>query len=138
MSKSTKLITAAAILSFIARRSPERVTTNEIAAAVKDHPTRVRQIVAALVKSGLINATRGASGGVVLSRPPAEIDLHQVYEAVEDPPLLAIGVKGNGGSGNELQEKFEAIYASLEEKILRDLSSYSLAYLLVGDSPGRK
>jgi DNA-binding IscR family transcriptional regulator len=89
MSKSTRLLTATYILSYVAANAPEVVTTERIAEQVDEHPTRVRQIVAALVKAGLLSASRGAAGGVSLRRAASEISLRDVQEAVQDSSLLA-------------------------------------------------
>lgn len=90
MSKSTRLLTATYILSYVAANAPEVVTTERIAEQVDEHPTRVRQIVAALVRAGLLVAMRGAAGGVSLARPATEISLHDIQTAVQDGSLLAL------------------------------------------------
>ena len=63
-----------------------------IAAQVDEHPTRVRQIVAALVKAGILAASRGAAGGVSLKKPAPEITLYDIQRAVQDGSLLALNL----------------------------------------------
>ncbi len=41
-----------------------------------------------LVRAGLLESSRGAAGGVALARPPGEITLRDVVEAVEGPVEL--------------------------------------------------
>ena len=47
------------------------------------------QILGALVRAGLLQATAGRSGGYRLARPPGEITLLDVVEAVEGDVTLA-------------------------------------------------
>jgi Rrf2 family protein len=81
-------------MSYVAAKGDNwRLTTDMIAEAVKDHPARVRQIVAALVKAGLLKSLRGAGGGIAIARPPEQITLRDLYLAVEDGPPLALGLR---------------------------------------------
>ncbi len=132
MPRSTKLVTAAYILSYVAAKAPAQITTDAIAKAVEDHPARVRQIVAALVKADLLTSVRGANGGVMLARPPAQINIRDVYKAVEDQPMLslALGEQVTGWSGKcKVYPIFSRLYDDLEEKMLSELARYRLNQL---------
>lgn len=45
----------------------------------------LEQLLAAMRKCGIVTAVRGARGGFTLSRPPAEITVLDVVEALEGP-----------------------------------------------------
>jgi len=45
----------------------------------------LEQVLSGLRKAGLIESVRGAQGGYVLSRPPSEIRISEVLEAIEGP-----------------------------------------------------
>jgi Rrf2 family protein len=47
--------------------------------------TYLEQLMVLLRKSGLVTATRGAHGGYVLTRPPMDITLAEIIEALEGP-----------------------------------------------------
>src|SRR6478735_4495912 len=47
--------------------------------------TYLAKALQALSRAGLIHATQGRAGGYALSRPPAEISVLQVVEAVDGP-----------------------------------------------------
>lgn len=143
MSKSTRLLTATYILSYVAANAPEVVTTERIAEQVDEHPTRVRQIVAALVKAGLLTASRGAAGGVALKRPAAEISLRDVQEAVQDGSLLAFHLfepKSEWAGKSRVHLVFENLRGELEARIQGYLAEHTLdqtyAPILVPFSPG--
>ena len=121
MSRSTKLTSAAYILSFIAARGPKQVTTDTIAEALEDHPARVRQIVAALVKAKLLKSVRGVNGGVVLARSANDITLRDVFSAIEDQPILSLWMK-DAYEGWGKSCLVHPILTSLINKMERDLA----------------
>jgi Rrf2 family protein len=90
--KSTKFVTACYILSFVSYHGSEMLTTPTIARWVNTNPSRVRQIVAALVRAGLLSSTRGGEGGVMLGRDAATITLLDVFEAVADQELQLFSI----------------------------------------------
>lgn len=65
-----------------------RVSTAQIAAAQKIPPAFLAKIVAQLSAAGVVHATRGARGGIVLAKPPSEISLLEIVEAVDGPLSL--------------------------------------------------
>ena len=130
MSKSTRLASATYILSCVAARGPDLVTTDEIARKIEDHPARVRQLVAALVKAGLVESVRGANGGIRLALDAEEIDLRQIYDAVADQPLVSIAWKEpvpNWANRCHVHPNFERLHDSIHEKALEELSTYRLS-----------
>ena len=129
MSRSTKLVSATYIMSLVAASGPGAITTDRIAEKLDEHPTRVRQIVTALVKRGLLKATRGASGGVSLARPATQITLRDIMEAVHDSSLLAFHVRDPhsewaGTSG--VHPLFENLRAELDATIQAYLARHRL------------
>jgi Rrf2 family protein len=132
MSRSTKLASAAFIMSFVACKAPRQVTTDQIADALQDHPARVRQLVASLVKAELLSSLRGAAGGVVLGRSPAQISLRDIFVAVEDQPMLVIGLKEDPeGWGKRclVYPILSRLFAEMEETLLDKLAAIPLTAL---------
>jgi Rrf2 family protein len=91
--KSTKFVTACYIMSFVGANQPRMLGTATIAKWVDTHAARARQIVAALVKAGLLSATRGGGGGVRLGRSAESITLLDIYNAVGDNEMLFFSVQ---------------------------------------------
>ncbi len=80
---------AARIVLFLARRPPgTRTTAQEVARLCHVPRAIVRRVVTRLGNAGLLTSTRGVGGGIALARPPAEISLLDVVEAMEGPPIL--------------------------------------------------
>ena len=129
MSRSTKLASATYILSFVASRAPELVTSDTIASAVQDHPTRVRQLISTLVKAKLVSSIRGANGGVVLAREPGQITLREVYEAVEDQAMVSMPTKGNyrgWGPDCEVHDVLSGLYDDVETTFRNRLDAITI------------
>jgi Rrf2 family protein len=132
MSRSTKLASAAFIMSFVACKAPRQVTTDQIADALQDHPARVRQLVASLVKAELLSSLRGAAGGVILGKPPAQISLKDIFVAVEDQPILVIGLKEDpGGWGKRclVHPILSKLFGEMEGTLLDKLAAIPLTAL---------
>lgn len=75
------------------------IMVKEIAERQSLPATYLEQLMTLLRKSGLVNATRGARGGYVLSRPPAEITVAEVIAVLEGPIDLAECPSGVGCCG---------------------------------------
>lgn len=74
---------------YLTRMEPnQRAATRDIAAQKKIPPSFLAKIISQLSIAGLIHTSRGARGGVVLSRPAAEISLLDVVEAIDGPIAL--------------------------------------------------
>ena len=74
---------------YLSRIEPnQRAATKKIAEVQKIPPSFLAKIISQLSIAGLIHTSRGAHGGVVLSRPAAEISLLEVVEAIDGPIAL--------------------------------------------------
>jgi Rrf2 family protein len=70
------------------------------------------QILNDLRRAGLVDSRRGKTGGYLLNKPPAEVTLRQIVDAV-DPALLQCTVSKEGQSGASIHHAWEQISASL-------------------------
>ena len=48
----------------------------------------LEQIIAALRRAGYVTASRGAQGGYILSRGPAQISVYDIFSVLEDTTLV--------------------------------------------------
>lgn len=138
MTKSTQLVTAAHIASIVGAAHPLQVNTDKIAEAVNTHPSRVRRLVSKLVKAGLLKSNRGSCGGIHLAKEADAITLADIYDAVQEQPVLSLGIHDNccepEGRCN-LNETFENLYGNVEASIRTQLSQIPLAKVLNGAEP---
>lgn len=66
----------------------QRAATSQIAQEQQIPPSFLAKIVSQLSVAGLLQTSRGARGGVSLAKPPQEISLLEVVEAIDGPILL--------------------------------------------------
>jgi Rrf2 family protein len=66
----------------------ERISAREIAARQELSPSFVGKIVSTLARAGILATLRGAAGGVRLGRPPEQITVLDVVQAVQGPIQL--------------------------------------------------
>jgi Rrf2 family protein len=138
MVQSTKLASAAYIMAYVARHEPEHVTTESIARVLRDHPTRVRQIVAALVKAGLMKSLRGAAGGIVLARPASKIDFRQIYEAIGEKAPLSLAMRDDDPGRHyscNVHPVLTRVYRDMEADALESLQRLTLDKVIDRRSP---
>jgi Rrf2 family protein len=74
----------------------QRAATSQIAQEESIPPSFLAKIVSQLSVAGLLQTSRGARGGVSLARPPEQISLLEVVEAIDGPILLNECVSTSG------------------------------------------
>ncbi len=87
-------------------------------------------IVIPLRTKGLITSTRGAHGGYELARPPEEITVEQILEAIEGKPALVDCIENSGRCPRADECVTRDIWASLGDTITQALDSVSLDRLI--------
>jgi Rrf2 family protein len=98
-------------------------------------PAFLGKVLQALSRSGLVESCRGVKGGFRLSRPPGEITMRQVVEAVEGGVRLSPCA---GGIGCEKLEEIDCrarkLWLRLERTINEALEAESLL-VIAGECP---
>ncbi len=131
MTKSRNFATAVHIMTALAYA--ETLTSQRLAASVQTNPGLVRRVLAKLVRSGLVEAQRGKSGGSRLARPPSQISLREIYEAVEDGPLLRVSGKQPHPQcvvSCNIQTVLEDVFTDAEEAMKKRLGGVKLSRVL--------
>ena len=54
--------------------------------------SKLRKLLADLAKVGIVTPAKGASGGYVLARAPSDINLQEIYCAIEDRKAFHLNV----------------------------------------------
>ena len=78
------------VLLHMAERD-EPVTSEALAKAMETNPVVIRRVMAGLRDQGYVRSEKGHGGGWTLARDLADISLRDIYEALGEPSLLAIG-----------------------------------------------
>jgi Rrf2 family protein len=85
----------------------------------------LEQIFQRLRKADLVRGKRGPGGGYVLSRPPEEISLREVVEAVEGP--LAALAAADSESWTESPHRPDFLWAEVAERMALSLGEISVS-----------
>ena len=90
MNSSSRFIVALHIMTFLASKvvafGKEVVgltSSEDMAMSVNTNPVFIRRLLAQLAKAGLVVTERGRYGGTSLAKSPDQINLLEIYDAVE-------------------------------------------------------
>ncbi len=89
----------------------------------------LEQIVAPLRRAGLLESTRGASGGYALARPPAQVSVGDVLRAL-DGALVPIPCLENAGGAHCVRARQCAtrpVWALVHARLAETLDTLTLA-----------
>jgi len=109
------------------------VEISEVAKAVGVPEKFLRILFHELVKSRLLRSQRGTGGGFTLARPPQEITLRQIVEAIQGPIAAFDCVSGNS-SDDECDKigccALHVVLKGIRQNIITELDGYTLAGLI--------
>ena len=92
----------------------------------------LEQILYQLKQGGLIRTKRGASGGIVLARPPEEISLAQVVRMMDGAlaPTLSVSTYFYESTPLEQSPQFMTFFRSIRDYLSDRLEKTTLADLM--------
>jgi len=121
-----------AILHLASLPYGEVIQTREIAAN-EDIPGKyLPSIIRTLARAGLIRTLRGNQGGVMLAKPPEDISLREVIEAIEGPIMLVQCLRGPRQCDREEDCAFMSVCKSLQNMMVGQLEGTTFADLASG------
>jgi Rrf2 family protein len=94
------------------------------------------QILRNLVTHGILRSTRGVDGGYTLTRPPDEISLLDVIEAIEGP--LDAGEPAGDGLPEESHTRLHSALRQITDTSRRQLEAIKFSQLLQPPAEGDK
>ena len=112
------------------------ITGRDVATRERLPVDYVEQILLRLRRAGLVNSTRGARGGYVLARPPAEVTVREVIAASEHATFDLHCVSHPVGEERCAESQncsIRPVWQMLQRKIDDVLDSVVLADLLVDE-----
>jgi Rrf2 family protein len=121
------------VLTVLAYKDGDRVTSEFLAHSVNTNPVVIRRLLLALQQARLVETRKGAGFGSRLSRSAARIDLGEVFRAVEQDEAFCLPRnKPNKGCpvGHCIQTALERVFVSARSALEQDLEKTTLADLL--------
>lgn len=127
----------------LARHEGELLSVRAIAEEMGVPPRFLPQVMADLVKAGLVQAAQGRSGGYRLSAPAPTTSLLTIVEAVEGSSRRETCVLRGGPCGRNGDCSVHAAFAAAEEGMIAALAPVTLADVSEGpiwgcDREGRR
>jgi len=95
------------------------------------------KILGKLVTSGIVKSYKGNCGGYELARPPAEVSLKDVIDAVEGPYQLArcSGSDGSCNRGASGACAFQRVFGAISDSVNQQLQAINFQTLVEEQAP---
>ena len=133
MAANSQFSIALHVLTLLARAGTENVKSECIAGSVNTNAVVIRRLLSQLGQAKLVTSQTGAFGGTRLVKMPEEINLVDVYRAVNCGEVFAL----RGRSPNQdcpVGKNIEAVLCNLQKEIDKSvdttLARYTLADVL--------
>ncbi len=111
----------------------EPMTSELIGQMLNTNPSLVRRTMGLLRKAGIVGSSKGHGGGWYLEKPLADLSLTDVYSALGEPKLFAIGASDDTPTCLLERSANAATQRALDaarESFLQTLASQSVADLI--------
>ena len=103
---------------YLASQSPAPRTTGQIATATKVPAAYLSKVIQNLNRSGLVRSQRGVGGGITLVKPPDQLTLLEVVNAVEPIQRIhacPLGLAAHGVRLCPLHRRLDNALKAMEE-----------------------
>ena len=128
MSRSTRFPAAIHILTLLAIKRGEYLSSEWIAKSVGTNAVVVRRIVGLLQEAGFVASQAGSQGGATLIVEPSSITLRDIYDAVEEQSVFCMhDPHPKCPVACSVKEQVNALIDQAEEKMLADLGRTKLS-----------
>lgn len=125
------------VLMFLLAEPGERAQVDQMADAFAVSANHLNKVVQRLARAGFIETFRGRSGGIILARPPGDINLGDVVRSLEaDFGLVECFLDGGMGCCLSPACRLRGVVREALEAFLDTLSRYTLADLSAPELKG--
>lgn len=129
MAANSQFSMAVHVLSMLASSKDENTKSDELAKSVNTNAVVIRRLLGQLNHAKLVVSQTGASGGSRLARCPNEINLWDIYRAVNCGEVFALHAKEPNKDcpvGRNIEAVLCCIQKDIDKGIEEKLSKYSL------------
>jgi Rrf2 family protein len=117
------------VLAMLARSKDENLKSDHLAASVNTNAVVVRRLLGQLNQARLVVSQTGANGGSRLARCPKEINLAEIYKAINCGEVFALHAKAPSQEcpiGKNIEAVLCCIQREIDKGIAEKLSRYTL------------
>lgn len=122
MSASTKLSNSVKALCFIAN-SNKPCNSSEISQNTGINASKLRKLLSLLCKNGIVESNKGSMGGFNLKKNSDEIDLQEIYCAIEDRKAFDLHSNSESIKNDFFESKINSYFLDLFDNIQIDIES---------------
>ncbi len=125
---NSRLSVAIHILSLIASKRYEQITSDSIAESVNTNPVVIRRMCGLLKKRGILTSRAGISGAILLKQP-ADISLLEIYLAVQSKSeWFAIHDHPNHHCpiGSKIHSTLDKTFSTIQRSMEKELAQITL------------
>lgn len=138
MAANSQFSMAVHVLSMLARAEGENLKSDYLAKSVNTNAVVIRRLLGQLNQSKLVVSQTGANGGSRLARCPKEINLSEIYKAVNCGQVFALHAKGPNRDcpvGRNIEAVLCCLQKEIDKGIEEKLSRYTLqnVFEMVGE-----
>jgi Rrf2 family protein len=130
---SSRFVIAVHVLTLLEVEGGRPVTSEEIAASVNTNPGFIRRVLSMLARAGLVVSQLGAGGGTRLAKPAKDIQLADVYRAVESGKLFTLHHSPPNPRclvGRHIQGALSTVVQRAESALEEELGQASIAQIV--------
>jgi Rrf2 family protein len=115
------------VLALARAADDERLSVRRVAADQRVPERFLPQVMRDLVRAGLVDGTVGRAGGYRIAKPPAEISLLDVVEAVEGDSRRRVCILRGGPCALDGVCDVHAVFAAAQNDVLQRLRATTVA-----------
>jgi DNA-binding IscR family transcriptional regulator len=130
MGTSCRFAMAVHVLTVLAYKEGDRVTSECLASSVNTNPVVIRRLLLKLQEAKLVETRKGAGFGSRLSRSPARIILADVFRAVEEGQSFSLPPQKPNADcpvGQCIQAALGKVFVSAQTALIQELARTNLA-----------
>ncbi|MEO6333493.1 MAG: Rrf2 family transcriptional regulator [Pyrinomonadaceae bacterium] len=129
MAANSQFSMAVHVLAMLARSKDENLKSDYLASSVNTNAVVVRRLLGQLNHAKLVVSQTGSTGGTRLARCPNEINLAEIYKAVNCGEVFALHAKAPSREcpiGKNIEAVLGCIQREIDKGISEKLSRYTL------------
>ena len=129
MAANSQFSMAVHVLAMLAKSKDENLKSDFLACSVNTNAVVIRRLLGDLHQANLVVSQTGANGGSRLARCPKEINLADIYKAVNCGEVFALRAKAPSKDcpiGKNIEAVLGCIQRDIDNAIEEKLSRYTL------------
>ncbi|WP_072396512.1 Rrf2 family transcriptional regulator [Hyphomicrobium sp. CS1GBMeth3] len=118
------------LLHMLGMKTP--ATSEQLAKMMDTNPVVVRRVMAGLRDQGFVESAKGHGGGWAIACDPKTVTLADIYKAVGEPPLVALGHRSENPEclvEQAVNHALESTFRDVEALFFAKLGAVTLADL---------